>query len=72
MSKTKNNGAPCKGCTDRVLGCHSTCKKYIDFKLNNEELNRKIRKQGEITGVLNRYSSDKARGLSMNSYRNKK
>lgn len=23
---------PCKDCTDRTLGCHSICDKYISFK----------------------------------------
>lgn len=29
--------APCKGCKDRILGCHSTCKKYLSYRkeLNN-------------------------------------
>lgn len=24
--------APCKGCTERILGCHSTCEKYAKYK----------------------------------------
>ena len=24
--------APCKGCKDRVLGCHSHCQRYLDFR----------------------------------------
>lgn len=24
--------APCKGCTERTLGCHSTCEKYAKYK----------------------------------------
>ena len=29
--------APCKECKDRILGCHSTCKKYLSYRkeLNN-------------------------------------
>lgn len=30
--------APCKGCTKRVLGCHSVCKDYHDFLKENEEI----------------------------------
>lgn len=26
------NYAPCKGCTERVVGCHSNCEKYKEFK----------------------------------------
>ena len=29
---------PCKDCQDRVLGCHSTCEKYIEFSKNNNKL----------------------------------
>ena len=24
--------SPCKDCSNRELGCHSTCKKYIQFQ----------------------------------------
>ena len=24
--------ATCKGCTERTLGCHSTCEKYAKYK----------------------------------------
>lgn len=24
--------APCKGCTDRIVGCHSQCEQYKAFK----------------------------------------
>ena len=24
--------APCKGCTERTLGCHSSCEKYAKYK----------------------------------------
>ena len=27
---SKNN--PCFGCTDRVVGCHGSCNKYIQFR----------------------------------------
>jgi hypothetical protein len=26
------NIAPCKGCTDRTVGCHSVCKLYATYK----------------------------------------
>ena len=29
--------SPCKDCPDRVLGCHSTCQKYIDKKAAYEK-----------------------------------
>lgn len=24
--------APCYGCEDRVIGCHATCNRYIDWR----------------------------------------
>ena len=30
--------APCKGCTDRYLMCHSNCEKYKQYKLENERV----------------------------------
>lgn len=33
--------APCKGCTKRELGCHSTCPDYISFKKLCKETNEK-------------------------------
>lgn len=28
---------PCRNCTKRVVGCHSTCKKYKDWKKADKE-----------------------------------
>ena len=27
--------APCKGCLDRAVGCHTTCKKYLAYVAEN-------------------------------------
>ncbi len=35
--------APCKGCPDRVLGCHDHCPKYKEFKKEIERINKKRR-----------------------------
>ena len=29
--------APCKDCTDRIVGCHSTCLRYIDWQKWNTQ-----------------------------------
>lgn len=34
---TKELEAPCKDCKDRKLNCHSSCKKYLDYQVKNEE-----------------------------------
>lgn len=31
----------CKGCTERHVGCHSTCEKYITEKAENDRLREK-------------------------------
>lgn len=31
--------APCRGCDDRTVGCHSQCDKYIQFKKKIDERN---------------------------------
>ena len=37
-----NAKTPCRGCEDRILGCHSTCQKYIDWKKKVQEYNDKM------------------------------
>jgi hypothetical protein len=36
---------PCKDCTDRVLGCHSTCQKYMEAKAKNSVTSEAIHKE---------------------------
>ncbi len=31
--------APCKDCPDRVVGCHSTCTKYQEFRKQQDAEN---------------------------------
>ena len=33
---------PCRGCADRVVGCHGNCEKYAAFKAEIEKI-RKIK-----------------------------
>lgn len=35
--------APCKDCTDRIVGCHSTCEKYKLFRSDLDDLNHSKR-----------------------------
>lgn len=32
----------CKDCTDRYVGCHSTCEDYKKFQEENEKANRTV------------------------------
>lgn len=40
--------APCKGCTDRAVGCHADCKLYIEWSDENTKKRDEIRRQKEI------------------------
>ena len=35
--------APCKDCSDRVVGCHGTCEKYQAFRKERDEFIEKMR-----------------------------
>ncbi|QHI73803.1 hypothetical protein [Aminipila terrae] len=37
--------SPCKGCTDRYVGCHGKCAEYISFATANTERRELIKKQ---------------------------
>ena len=39
---------PCKNCEDRNASCHSTCKDYIDWKKQHDEMVEKERKASGI------------------------
>ena len=36
---------PCKDCTGRFVGCHSTCKKYNDWVKAERKINDEIRQK---------------------------
>lgn len=42
---------PCKDCKDRIVGCHSTCEKYISF----QNYNNKIKEKKTLYNNLNDY-----------------
>lgn len=54
MDKDEITQAPCKGCENRVLGCHSVCEKYITFRkwLDNRNKKEIIKKrmEGNVIG----------------------
>lgn len=37
----------CKGCTDRYVGCHSTCEDYKKFQEENEKLKKRAREANQ-------------------------
>lgn len=34
---------PCKGCTDREIGCHSKCSEYVKWRAGYEDKQNKIK-----------------------------
>ncbi len=39
-----NKLPPCKGCNDRVVGCHSVCDRYITWKAQRDEIKKELTK----------------------------
>lgn len=52
--------SPCKGCTDRCVGCHSKCEKYAEFKAELERL-KSIARKDEILVNYERNRAEEAR-----------
>lgn len=44
--------APCKGCEDRQVNCHSCCEKYLTYKEESEEEKRKMRENREKNNAV--------------------
>lgn len=42
--------APCKGCTERtaVPNCHTTCKRYLDWKAGETKVKEKFRQKNQM------------------------
>lgn len=56
--------APCKDCPDRVVGCHSTCEKYIAFRKYRDELLERRTKEARLNNdlwVTSRFNKKKKR-----------
>lgn len=47
---------PCKGCEERIVGCHSTCERYIEWKalvdLEREARNIESSISNQITSAI--------------------
>lgn len=46
MSDRKQS--PCQFCTERFVGCHSTCENYISFRQSRDDYKNKVREQKNI------------------------
>lgn len=47
--------SPCKGCTNRIVGCHSTCRDYNEYKVNHEWELELIRREKQKELIANDY-----------------
>lgn len=39
------NQCPCKDCQERMVGCHSSCQKYIDWSSEQTRLKKESQKK---------------------------
>ena len=46
---------PCKGCTDRQIGCHSTCQRYQDAKKDWDEIAAEAKERDRLAAELDDY-----------------
>lgn len=42
----------CYGCTERTVGCHSTCKKYQAFVTENEARKARMKEERRIENAI--------------------
>lgn len=64
--------SPCLNCKDRVIGCHSTCKKYKEYFDENEKRKEKLRKKQEVSYVVNGYNKNKTKSIQVRNLQEKK
>lgn len=62
---------PCKGCTERNIGCHSECQKYIDFRTKLDEYNNTIRENRERADILYHYKINSINGIKSKNKKSK-
>ena len=44
--------APCKGCEERHVGCHSKCERYLKEKEKRNAVSEALKKEVEITNYF--------------------
>lgn len=55
----KQPESPCLGCTDRAIGCHIVCGKYISFSKLCEEFRAEKKRIAEENRILNDIEHDR-------------
>ena len=61
--------SPCKNCTDRCIGCHTTCGDYAEYKQELERRRTEIKKENEtetfvraVRAKISKANRDRRRG----------
>lgn len=45
--------APCRDCQDRVLKCHATCERYLEYRQKRDEYNNhRYQSQEEVHDIM--------------------
>lgn len=42
---------PCKGCTERLVGCHSTCNRYLEWRKDRDQ---------EVGSIKNKHQRERS------------
>jgi hypothetical protein len=48
--------APCRDCSDRFIGCHSTCKKYADWSNDDKTKSDEARRKHDAENMKKDYA----------------
>ena len=64
--------APCRGCEDRVAGCHATCERFKEYeKIHAEEKTKIYEEKRRVTHYSVMYRSNKEFAAAGNKSKNK-
>ena len=66
--RLNNATAPCKGCTNRHVGCHGTCSAYIEFDKKNKERRKQNFQATENNVALSKIKSTGVRNAQNKYY----
>ena len=61
MGMVINNSPPCKDCTDRDKGCHSSCAGYSQWKKELEEKKTLVYGERKRTSMLDDFYAENVR-----------
>ena len=66
--------APCKGCPDRHLNCHSVCKPYLDYRKEQDDTNAWLRSQAQALAdnACYKYDTNRPSGVNRRKSRRKR